>query len=236
VNEVEKRKKWKRRKVSGKCVEAASNDAAGDVHWRRLGREVAMTRGLIAVASLALSAVTMGQRNADDNTIERAFSEGGIVTLNLSSGDYTLRAGVSDRVRVRWRADDPDHDTDMRKIQVVTDVFQQVLTIRTKGPTSHARFTIEIPARSDVHLRVRAGDVRIEGIEGNKDVRMTAGDLHIDVEPATLRHVHASVTFGDLKASPLGIDKDGIKNSFDWFGGGQYTLDARLFAGDVNLR
>jgi hypothetical protein len=195
-----------------------------------------MTRGLIAMASLALSAVTIGQLNADENAIERAFSEGGIVTLNLSSGDYTVRAGASDRIRVRWRAEDRDHDKDMRKIQVVTDVFERVLTIRTKGPTKHARFTIEIPARSDVHLRVRAGDVRIEGIEGNKDVRMTAGDLYIDVEPATLRHVHASVTFGDLEAGPLGVEKDGIRNKFDWFGAGQYTLDARLFAGDVHLR
>ena len=195
-----------------------------------------MTRGLIAVASLALSAVTIGQPNADDHTIERAFSEGGIVTLNLSSGDYTVRAGVSDRIRVRWRAEDPEHDEDMRQVQVVTDGFERVVTIRTKGPTRHARFTIEIPARSDLHLRVRAGDVRIEGIEGNKDVRMTAGDLHIDVQPGSLRHVHASVTFGDLRASPLGIEKDGIRNKLDWFGGGQYRLDARLFAGDVYLR
>jgi hypothetical protein len=190
----------------------------------------------MAVASLALSAVTMGQPNAEDNTVERAFSAGGIVTLNLSSGDYTVRAGASDRIRVRWRAEDRDDDEDMRKIQVVTDVFERVLTIRTKGPTNKARFTIEIPARSDIHLRVRAGDVRIEGIEGNKDVRMTAGDLHIDVEPGMLRHVHASVAFGDLKASPLGIEKDGMRNTFDWFGTGQYTLDARLFAGDVHLR
>jgi hypothetical protein len=199
-------------------------------------REVPMTRELIAVAGLALSAVTLGQPIAEDNTIERAFSEGGIVTLNLSSGDYTLRAGAGDRIRVRWRAEDSDHDKDMRKIQVATDVSERVVTIRTKGPTKHARFTIELPARSDIHLRVRAGDVRIQGIEGNKDVRMTAGDLHIDVEPDALRHVHASVTFGDLKAPSLGINKDGIKNRFDWFGSGEYTLDARLFAGDVVLR
>lgn len=195
-----------------------------------------MTRGLIVVASLALSALTFGQPIADDNTIERAFSEGGIVTLNLSSGDYTVRAGAGDRIRVWWRAEDSEHAKDVKKIEVVTDIIERVASIRTKGPTDHARFTIELPARSDVHLRVRAGDVRIEGIEGNKDVRMTAGDLHIDVQPDSLRHVHASVTFGDLKAPSLGIDKDGIKNKVDWFGVGEYTLDARLFAGDVYLR
>jgi hypothetical protein len=195
-----------------------------------------MTRGLIVAASLALSAVASGQTGADQQTVERSFSEGGIVTLTLSSGDYTVRAGASDRVRVQWRAEDVEHDKDMKKIQVVSDVFERVLTIRTKGPTNHARFTIEIPARSDVHLRMRAGDVRIEGIEGNKNVRMTAGDLHIDVQPDSLRHVHASVSIGDLNARSLGIAKDGFKNSLDWFGEGRYTLDARLFAGDVVLR
>jgi len=194
-----------------------------------------MRRGLIVVVSLALGAVTFGQ-TADPNTIEQPFSEGGIVTLNLSSGDYTVRAGASDRVRVQWRAADVEHDKDMQKIQVVSDVFERVLAIRTKGPTSHARFTIEIPARSDVHLRVRAGDVRIEGIEGNKNVRMRAGDLHIDVQPESLRHVHASVSIGDLQARSLGIEKDGFKNSLNWFGNGQYMLDARVFAGDVTLR
>ena len=195
-----------------------------------------MTRGLIAVASLALGAITFGQTRADDHSIEHSFAEGGVVTLHLSSADYTVRAGASDRVRVEWRSEGPDDEGKMKEIKVVTDTFERVMMIRTKGPTTHARFTIEIPARSDIHLRVRAGDVRIEGIEGNKDVRMTAGDLHIEVAPGSLRHVHASVTFGDLKASSLGIDKDGIKNSFDWFGDGQYTLDARLFAGDVTLR
>jgi hypothetical protein len=194
-----------------------------------------MKRALIVLASVALSTVTFGQ-TADPNTVEHSFAEGGIVTLNLSSGDYTVRAGASDRVRVQWRADDADHEEDMARIQVVADVFARVATIRTKGPTSRARFTIEVPARSDVHLRVRAGDIRIEGIEGNKDVRMTAGDLYIEVDPDSLRHVHASVSIGDLNARTLGIEQDGFGNRLDWFGDGRYTLDARLFTGDVVLR
>lgn len=107
----------------------------------------------------------------------------------------------------RLDAEDPDHEQDMSKIQVVADVFERVATIRTKGPTSKAHFTIEVPARSDVQLRVRAGEVRIEGIEGNKDVRMNAGELYIDVDPESLHHVHASVSIGDLNARSLGVEK-----------------------------
>jgi hypothetical protein len=101
-------------------------------------REVPMTRGLIVVASLALSVVASLQSTPDEHTVERAFSEGGIVTLNLSSGDYTVRAGASARVRVQWRAEDPTDEMDLRKIQVVFDVFERVATIRTKGPTNRA--------------------------------------------------------------------------------------------------
>jgi hypothetical protein len=195
-----------------------------------------MRRGLIVIASLALGAIAFGQSRTDEHVIEQPFPEGGLVTMNLSSGDYAVRAGASDRIRVRWRAEQARHERDMTKINVRTEVSNGIAMIRTQGPTRHARFTIDMPARSDLHLRVRAGDVRIAGIEGNKDVRMTAGDLDIDVVPESLRHVHASVSLGDLQAHPLGIMKDGIRNSLDWFGDGRYTLDARMFAGDVTLR
>ena len=206
-----------------------------------------MTRALIVVASLVCGAIVFGQsgqgEGSDGHVIEQSFPEGGLVTMNLSSGDYVVRAGASDRIRIAWQARKAEHENDreaierdIKKITVGTDVSGRVATVRTKGPTVRARFIVEIPKRSDLHLRVRAGDIRIEGIEGNTDVRMTAGDLDIDVVPDSLWLVHASVTFGDLTAHPLGIEKNGIKNSLDWVGGGAYTLDARLFAGDLMLR
>lgn len=194
-----------------------------------------MTRHLMVIATLALATVAHGQSAADGHMIERAFPEGGIVTLKLSSGDYTVRAGAAHRVRVLWHAKESHHEKDLKKVRVTADVADRYAAITTEGPTSRAQFTIEVPARSDVHLRMRAGDVRIEGVEGNKDVRMTAGELHIDVHPDSLRHAHASVSIGDLRAGSLGVEKDGFRNSLDWFGDGQYTLDARLFAGDVVL-
>jgi hypothetical protein len=73
------------------------------------------------------------------------------------------------------------------------------------------------------------------GIEGHKNIRMTAGELKIGVRAESLGSAHASVTFGDLDASALGISKSGIKRSLDWIGSGAYALDARLGAGDITL-
>jgi len=195
-----------------------------------------MTRLLFGfVIGLSLNTLFAGQGTQTENLQEYSFSEGGSVRLQLSSGDYLIRAVVSDRLVVRWQAEDPEFEKDMKKIQVRTDISGNVATIRTGGPTKHARITIDVPARSDLHLRVRAGDVRISGIEGNKDIHMTAGDLKIDMSPTSYSYVHASVAIGDLRASALGISKDGIRNSFDWNGTGKYTLDASLFAGDLTL-
>jgi hypothetical protein len=187
------------------------------------------------LAGLALVSLGEAQESSSEGAASQPFVSGGSVWLKLSSGDYTVSASTSDRAIVRWRVDDPEHFRDMKKIKVRTDVSGSVLTIRTEGPTNHARFTIEIPSRSDLNLRMRAGDVRINGIDGNKDIRMTAGDLNIDVRPASYSTVHASVTFGDLNAQPLGISKDGIARSLNWTGPGKYTLYASLFAGDVTL-
>ena len=173
--------------------------------------------------------------SADTRTVERPFAEGGRVHLQLASGDYTVRAGASDRVIVRWSAGDETRLTDLRELFVNVRVTGSTAVIVTDGKARHIDFVIELPARSDVSLRMRAGEVRLQGIEGHKDVRMTAGDLKIGVRRASLASAHASVTFGDLDARALGISKSGIKRTIDWFGGGEYELDARLGAGDLKV-
>jgi len=183
---------------------------------------VTLTTGLMLVSLVA------GQTVNPKNSIERAFVDGGNVRLRLSSGEYSIKAGNSNRIFVRW------HDEDS-KVKVSVSVSGSDALIRTEGPAKHVTTVIEIPKRSDLYLRMRAGDVRISGIEGNKDIHLTAGDLKIDVQPESYSYVHGAVTFGDLNARPLGISKDGIKSSFEWHGGGKYRLDASLFAGDLNL-
>jgi hypothetical protein len=203
---------------------------------KALNLEAEMTRLLFGFAiGLSLNTLFAGQGTTSENSQEYSFSQGGTVRLRLSSGDYIVRAASGDRLVVRWQAESPEFERDMKKIRVQTDLSGNVATIRTEGPTKHARIIIDVPARSDLHLRMRAGDVRITGVEGNKDVHMTAGDLKIEMVPTSYSHVHASVTIGDLRASPLGISMDGIRNSFEWNGTGRYILDASLFAGDLTL-
>ena len=177
---------------------------------------------------LMLASLVVGQTVNPDHFIERAFPDGGNVRLRLSSGEYAVKAGNSNRIFIRWRSENS-------KLKIDVSVSGSDALIRTDGPTKHMKTVIEIPMHSDLYLRMRAGDVRISGIDGNKDVHLTAGDLKIDMQPESYSYVRGAVTFGDLNAGPLGISKDGIKSSFEWYGGGKYRLDASLFAGDLTL-
>jgi hypothetical protein len=94
-----------------------------------------------------------------------------------------------------------------------------------------------LPAHTDLDLRMTAGDLTIAGIEGNKDVRLRAGNLTIEVaDAAQYGTVSASVTAGDLSASPFGVSKGGLFRSFTHAGRGRYDLKARLWAGDLRLK
>ena len=188
-----------------------------------------------SVGVLVLGSWVCAQDALTGGSIERPFAEGGRVRLDLSSAEYAVRAGGNDRIRVRWTPADDAEVKDLQKLSVDVRVSGTQATVVTDGPAKHVRFIVEIPARSDVRLRMRAGDVTLEGIEGHKDIRMTAGDLKIHVRPESLATAHASVTFGDLDAKALGISKSGIKRTLDWIGAGTYTLDARLGAGDLTL-
>ena len=55
---------------------------------------------------------------------------GGVVHLRLTSGDYTIRAGTSDHIVMRWHADDPADANDMNKIKVRFSVSGKPLKSR----------------------------------------------------------------------------------------------------------
>src|SRR5688572_27332377 len=192
-----------------------------------------MRRGLIAFgAFLLLVSLTYGQATRTEDFVEKPFRQGGKIDLRLASGSYKIRAGISDRIYIHWLVNKP---SDIEGIRVRVDTAESTADIRTDGPARRADFVIEIPMRSDIFVRMRAGEIKITGLEGNKEISMTAGELDIETDPTAYQDVRASVTFGDLSASAFHISKSGIGSSFDWQGGGIYRLKASLFAGEMNI-
>lgn len=186
-------------------------------------------------ASVALVAVSVSaQDSRTSNWLERPFAANGSVKMDLVAGDYLITGHSQDRVRVDWSARDADA---LSHVQVRAEARDRELKITTDGPSNKGlKFTIQIPSQSDVHVRLSAGDLKLEDVRGNKDVELRAGDLRIDVGRAEdYGKVDASLWAGDIKASAFQIFKGGLFRSFDWTGKGSYRLHAHLMAGDLYL-
>jgi hypothetical protein len=192
-----------------------------------------MRNWLLATAA-ALSVTVSAQDARTSGSLERPFPANGTVKMDLVAGDYSIVGNPQQQLRLDWSVRDAEA---LAKVQARAEISGSQLSITTDGPSSkNLRFTIQVPDRSDLYVRLSAGDLSIEGIRGNKDVEIRAGDLRMDVGRADdYRKVDASLWAGDIKASAFQIFKGGLFRSFDWSGNGPYRLHAHLMAGDLYL-
>ena len=189
---------------------------------------------LMGTALVAAPALQATQESHPSSSLERPFVANGRINMDLSAGDYRISGTPDKRIRLEWSVRDSDQ---LAKVKMRADVSGSAATISTDAPTnSNLRVTIQVPARTDLYVRLTAGDMTIERIEGNKDIEAHAGDLNIDVIRAEDYHtVDASIWAGDITARPFNITKEGLFRSFDWKGHGPYRLHAHLKAGDLRL-
>ncbi len=201
-------------------------------------------RRLKLMVGLLLVATTVGaqnQSNTDasrpvhgrsllEGSAEQKFAPGGLIRLHLNSGGYVIRG------------------TDTDTIVVSSDRFQRAdIRIKATGAsadvyiedTPHNGFqaTIEIPRRSDLWVRLTAAELKVQDVEGSKDIQSNAGSVEIEVaRPEEYGHADASINAGDLNAAAFGVSKGGLFRSFHQEGKGKYRLHVHMLAGEIRLR
>lgn len=121
--------------------------------------------GAFLVAAPHLFATQEQGRSA---SLERAFPQHGRIRMDLSAGDYEISGGAANRIRVQWSVWDADR---LPKVKANLDVRDRNATITTAGPSSKGlKVIIQVPERSDLYVRLTAGDLRLEDIRGNNAV------------------------------------------------------------------
>src|SRR5689334_16602654 len=164
--------------------------------------------------------------------LEKDFVSGGKIEITLESGDYHVRASSDSRIHVRW------NEASARGVRAKLTTNGKSAELRVEN-TPHNNFhaTIEVPALTDVRIRLTAGNLEMAGIKGDKDIEANAGKLNISVGSSNdWGDVDASVTAGVIHAPAFQAAKGGLFRSLSWKGPGKYRLHAHLMAGDVNLR
>lgn len=156
--------------------------------------------------------------------------------MRLRSGDIEVKGVDAPVVRVSCEL---KHNEDARDVTITFKASGRTGDLDIHGgPHNDIRFRIEVPRHSHLFVRSPAGDLRVTGVTGDKDVEIHAGDLIIEVgNPADYRHADASIYAGDLTASAFGVTKDGLFRSFNKENSaGKYRLHAHVAAGDLILK
>lgn len=190
----------------------------------------------ILLVSLILStciarAADVGQASAE---AQEKFAPGGFVRLHLSPGGYTIRAGDPNTIHISYQAANSDQvkqvKVKIRAGSTSADVFI------SDTPHNNFRATIEVPVRTDLRVRLFAGEVVVEELEGDKDVEVDAGRIEIRIpNPDLYGRRDASVHAGSIEGSAFAVSKGGLFRSWEQKGPGKYRLHAHVATGEISL-
>lgn len=194
---------------------------------------------LVSICAILLCLRTVEAQSSDldevgKSPVEARFVSGGRVRMSLCPGAIEVTGVDDNRLRVSYTT----RAKGEKEVRVRIQVNGDQATIRVRGcPHNNFELRIEVPKTSDLYARMFAGEMNIDGIRGDKDVEIHAGQLTMEIgRPEENGHVDASVLTGDLEASAFDISKGGMFRSFDHHGPGKFRVHAHVGAGQLELR
>lgn len=99
--------------------------------------------------------------------------------------------------------------------------------------------TLYVPASTNLKAELDVGDLRVEGIAGDKDLKVGIGDLDVSgVDAKSYHSVHASVAIGDVSDHVFALSPSGFlgKSASKQTGDGPYRLRLHVTIGDIVMR
>ena len=190
----------------------------------------AVIRKAAVILALFQAAICM-QGQASGSPAEKDFVSGGKVEMTLESGGYDIRPSSDNRIHVRW------NEASNKGVAVKLTANGKFAELRVENTPNNFHASIEVPAATNLRIRMTAGDLTMGEIKGDKDIEMNAGNLQVSVGNANdWGQVDASVTAGNVDAAPFQAAKGGLFRSLDWKGPGKYRLHVHVMAGNVTLR
>ena len=199
------------------------------------GPVLVLLASLALLAPMALSDSELRFKDLQNRPFAVDFPSGGKLRLHLRSGEFRIVGRNDHKIAVRLAGRNADN---ARELTLLFKRFNNDADLRIfGGPKNNLEVTVEIPSSAMLFVRMPAGDLSVDGVSGDKDIELHAGELNISVgDAADYGRVDASVVSGGLEAPPFHESHGGLFRSFEKRGAGKYTLHAHVGAGDLKLR
>jgi hypothetical protein len=162
---------------------------------------------------------------------------GGSLWFRLRGGDLHIKRGTDlQHIVVRYTPDPKKPELE-KEVQVRSRLHGWQVQVEVRAPMSlSVDVEVEVPSPISLEVHLTGGDLTVEGVEGDKNLRLFAGDLKVDVGTLeNVRDAEVSVGVGDVSVPPIGEVHGWLGHTWKYQGGGQYHLYAHAGFGDVSL-
>jgi hypothetical protein len=198
-----------------------------------------MWKSLVLFSSL-LTVPLSAQARVDTRGMARSWTDlgqpvGTTLALDLEAAGLTILPSEDGHVRVRFVG---KREIDLANLRVRFNPTGDPAEVRvTNTPNDGFDYEMQVPQSINLDLHMTAGELKIQGVEGHKDIRLHAGEVVVKVgDPKAYGPVSASVWAGEIKPGPFGEGKEGLFRSFHHEGPGKYSLLVKLKAGEVTFQ
>ena len=131
-----------------------------------------------------------------------------------------------------------DGDAQRTRIHFQGNPDDETLTISGDlRKENNVMIRIEVPRKTSLRVQMPAGEVKVEDIEGDKDINVYAGQISISsTHPWDYRSVDVSVSIGAVNAPVYSAEKGGFFRGIrKKAAGGEYSLHAHVITGEIDL-
>jgi hypothetical protein len=166
----------------------------------------------------------------------RDFADGGHLRVHMAVGDLHVKRGDSNKIRLDYRVKSK-HESDLKDATVDFDVHGNEATIEFHAHGDNMQFDVEleVPQTTNLELHQKVGDLKVDKIEGDKDLELGVGDIRVAKASGSYRSVQASTGIGDVHSDGLGESKGWLGKTLKYHGEGKYDLRAHVGVGDIHL-
>lgn len=194
-----------------------------------------MLRRFVLVPLFLVSLCFANDKYSETKTQSWNVADGAKLDVQLRFGDLRIITSSDPRLSITYTTHS-NHASFGSKVEASFLVTPNDAALKLNAPRGGSvDVELRVPSRSNLHVRVSAGDVSIDPVEGSLDVETHAGDIRIRLpEHVDLGMVDASTHAGDVNA-PFGKAHGWIGSKLDYDGGGKYRIHAHTIAGDIDF-
>jgi hypothetical protein len=166
----------------------------------------------------------------------REFASGGMLHIHLGVGDLHVRRGDSAKISLHYTVKSR-HEKNVKEAHVDFDVRGRDATLEFHAPSSNTQFDVEleVPQNTNLDVHAKVGDLTVDEVEGDKDLDLGVGNIHVRKGQSGYSLIHASTGIGDVNSDGYGETSGWLGKTLKYRGEGKYELRAHVGVGDIRL-